>query len=399
MTENPFAAISVLNLPLERDHFQQILFVALRQAASGVHPDAVPENLPLDQLRQQARLYGPSIYLLHPAEIDSIFKNISLAVYRTLEDLYCSRLGRDIRMVARIITAMAEEAGTAKLDYRAIWAICLYLEERHKDNAKVITERLDTTWQVVRFSPPLRIAEGNEVCRATIACVICTELQRVVAFRIGSSENSDDIVPLAIYEALVSQRRPQARETTGLVWQLPAKLASDMPLQKEWANACAQMGIDVVPSIGRIPLLDVLHSGWTKDLSAKLLYKRQLALLFDNYLYRFHGYGPVRARDALDRQYSHLIGYNRDPAWQFPQLKELLPGSASVIKDGAAECGGLHYANDLLAYWPNQPVTVRRSENSAARAWVYLDGEILCEAMARELRRKDGTYRHSHPGR
>jgi len=50
-----------------------------------------------------------------------------------------------------------------------------------------------------------------------------------------------------------------------------------------------------------------------------------------------------------------------------------------------------------MMLFPGTPVTLRCSEQSEAIAWIYLNGEILCEAKARELRRPDGTYRARLP--
>ena len=83
-----------------------------------------------------------------------------------------------------------------------------------------------------------------------------------------------------------------------------------------------------------------------------------------------------------------------------PALRQLLPVHPGTIDaDGAVEFDGLHYEDDLLKYWPGHRVQLRRSEQAEATAWVYLDGEVLCQAMARELRRKDGTHRPNRPGR
>jgi hypothetical protein len=60
---------------------------------------------------------------------------------------------------------------------------------------------------------------------------------------------------------------------------------------------------------------------------------------------------------------------------------------------------GLHYTEDLLTYWPGSRITVKRSEHTEAVLWIYLGGEILCQAMARELARRDGSYRATRAGR
>jgi hypothetical protein len=107
---------------------------------------------------------------------------------------------------------------------------------------------------------------------------------------------------------------------------------------------------------------------------------------------------PLRAKRQSDREFAGLLGYNRDPAWQLPALRLLLPAHQSIINNqGEVEFDGLHFQDDLLTLFPNTPVTLRQSEYSEATAWIYLDDEILSEARARELRRPDGTYRTRLP--
>lgn len=91
------------------------------------------------------------------------------------------------------------------------------------------------------------------------------------------------------------------------------------------------------------------------------------------------------------------MGYNRDPAWQLPAL-QLLPTDTGVIDaHGAVAWDGLHFADELLTLFPHTDVTLRLSQHSEATAWVYIDGAIVCEAKARELRRADATYRTRRP--
>jgi len=125
-----------------------------------------------------------------------------------------------------------------------------------------------------------------------------------------------------------------------------------------------------------------------------------LADAFDTYLHKVYGYSPLRSREKRDREYHHLVGYNRDPAWQCPALRHFLPlYSGSIARDGTIPFDGLNYADDLLAYWVGATVTFRRSEQAEALIWVCLDGHMLCAALARELRRRDGSYRAQRSGR
>ena len=149
-----------------------------------------------------------------------------------------------------------------------------------------------------------------------------------------------------------------------------------------------------------MPVIRALKGAWTRDLARKVLSASDFALILDNYLAKVHGHGPRNAEAMRSRELVNLIGFNRDPAWQFPALRQFLPMHPSIIDaDGAVEFDGLHYEDDLLRYWPDHPVMLRRSEQAEATAWVYLGDGILCQAMARELRRKDGSYRPHRPGR
>lgn len=102
--------------------------------------------------------------------------------------------------------------------------------------------------------------------------------------------------------------------------------------------------------------------------------------------------------EERDHTFRSHLGYNRDPAWQFPALRLLLPEhEAQVDEHGEITHGGLHYTEELLALFPGASVTLRSSLQNAATVWVYLDGEVLCVAHVRELRRADGTYRSRRP--
>jgi hypothetical protein len=70
-----------------------------------------------------------------------------------------------------------------------------------------------------------------------------------------------------------------------------------------------------------------------------------------------------------------------------------------ISHDGAVPFDGLHYTDELLLHWAGSSVTFRRSEQTEALIWVYLQDSVLCQAMARELRRRDGSYRPQRPER
>jgi hypothetical protein len=145
------------------------------------------------------------------------------------------------------------------------------------------------------------------------------------------------------------------------------------------------------------PLASTIQAAWS-DHATAMFTEQQFRLTFDTYLYRLHGFGPLRTKRQYDRDFAGLLGYNRDLAWQLPALRSILPVRQSTTNNqGEVEFDGLHFHDELLTLFPNTPVTLRQSEHSEATAWIYLDGEILCEAKAHELRRPDGTYRTRLP--
>ncbi len=152
-------------------------------------------------------------------------------------------------------------------------------------------------------------------------------------------------------------------------------------MAEECQTACAQMQIRVQRREAPFPLPAVLRGEWASDLKGRHLEKDHLSVLFDNYLDKLHGHGPLSTRQQHERKFARQAGYNRDPDELFPALRNLLPlRHGQVTADGVVECDSLCYAHDLLVYWPGQPVTLRRSEYSRSTAWVYLEDEVLCQA-------------------
>jgi len=80
--------------------------------------------------------------------------------------------------------------------------------------------------------------------------------------------------------------------------------------------------------------------------------------------------------------YRHLDGYNRDPALVVPALRYLLPLLRSTVnEDSTITVANRRYHDPLLAYWRGQQVEVRQSRHDLTHVYVYLDGEILCQAQ------------------
>lgn len=396
MWTNPYGAPGRLSLTIDREDCQLIHYRAMRAAVRGIRPEAVPASLPLAALRERARLDGAEAYLLHPADIESLFAGVTLAVYRTVRSLYCSRLGRSIKMVWRILSAMAQAAGARAVPYEAVWALCLSLEDTRRASLEVPLERGQDTWWLGQTAPDIVIQEqAAPRYQPTITWCIAMGESRALAFRIASTAPVGEQTPLVLYDGVVALRRPLAHVNTGLLWRLPKRIATTIPLSSSLRAACVRVGIEVEETTVEPPLIQTVRERWERGVAGRTLRGGQCAGLLDTYLARAHGYSPLRESERHARELRSLVGYNQDPAWQFPLLREFLPAVASgVAEEGTVAYDGLHYAHELLSYWPGHPATVRRSAHMEAAAWIYLDGEILCLAYARELRRRDGSYRH-----
>lgn len=396
MSANPFLVPGSLATILEQEDCQRIHYHALQAAVRGTRPEAVPASLPLRELTASARFDGAEVYLAHPASIERLFAGVTLAVYRTVRSLYCSRLGRSIKMVWRVLCALACAAGVPSIPYETVWALCLYLEERRKESLAVPVKRGQDTWWVGFTTPDISIREGTaREYRPSIAWCVEARIPRALSFRIAPQEAVCENTTLALYEAILAHRRPHPRVATGLIWYLPQRIITTFPLSQPCIAACTRVGIQVEESTAGIPFLGHIRETWERGVAGRTLSVNQCAGLLDTYLRKIHDYGPLRELEEHARAYTPLIGYNQDPAWQFPLLREFLtlyPGG--ITTEGEVPFEGLHYTHELLSYWPEYPVTIRRSIHTEATAWIYLDGEILCQAHARELRRRDGSYRH-----
>lgn len=400
---NPFGSTSVFNLPLTLPVCQQMHAAALLRAARGMELDAIPGSVPVAWLRELLHRFGTEVCLAHPAEIEHRFRGVTLSVYQRIEALYCSRLARSIQMVTRILEAMARCANRPRVHEEAIWAICLYLEERRLQQTSVTTDQLDTTWWIGEIVPGApAAAEGweDDASRYVLVGVIDVPHARLLAFRQGAHGSEAELSALSLYDALVNARLPHPQGAGGLVWQVPTHLVVTGILSEACKAACASLGMSIKRTSAPLPLIEDLQQLWT-DLRTRLaVAPARWAIVFDSALNRAYGTSPLRTREEADHRFGSLTGYQSDPASLVPALRALLPShDAFISQEGEVLYDGLHYGDDLLSNFPGSHVSVRRSEQTEAAVWVSLDGEILCQAMARELARRDGSYRSHRPGR
>jgi hypothetical protein len=401
MTRNPFRKSSTNEKPLERELCQRLHYEALVRAARGGHAEVVPTTIDLSLLRQRAKLLGGEVYLYPPEAIESLFAEISIDVYRKIVELYCSRLERSIDTVWKITQALAHEAGRADIPYEAVWALCMHLEEHRRHETETSVEREATTWWISSLScDEAGQSEARTNCQRSIVCLLDLTRETVLAFRVVDIFYIGNAYGLVVYDALVAQRRPGRDAAAGLIWLVPERLIVEHEPSQDYREGCARLGIRLETEPASPAFFHMLQAGFQREVSSRRLRVDRWAEMFDSYLHKVHKYSPIRSREERDREYIRLVGYNRDPAWQCPALRHFLPlQRGSITHDGAVPYDGLHYADELLEYWAGAPVTFRRSEHMEALIWVYLDGNLLSQAMARELQRRDGSYRLHRPGR
>lgn len=400
MGNHPFESVAD-EQPLDRDLCQRLHYEALVRAARGCRPEAVPSTLDLPRLRYLGQLLGSEVYLSHPGAVEDVFEGISMGVYRLIVELYCSRLERSIGMVWRIAHALAREAERAEIAYEAVWALCLHLEQRRRHETEVTLERDAATWWLA--SLPCEAADRCELSASgqrLIVCLLDVTRQRVLAFRVVSPQQLVDAYGLVLYDALAGRRRPDRNAAAGLSWLVPERLIIEQDAPQDYRKGCGRLGIAIETEREMPRFFRVLEVGFRREIGGRGLSVARWAEVFDSYLHKAYGYSPLRVREDCDREFSNLVGYNRDPAWQCPALRFFLPlHNGSIAQDGAIRHDDLHYADGLLRHWIGAPVTFRRSEQMEALMWVYLEESLLCQAMARELRRRDGSYRPYRSGR
>lgn len=399
---NPFLTAAALDAPLPLELCQELHARAVWQAIVGRSDESIPDTVPVAQLRHWLHWYGRGCVIFEPEVVRQTFAGVTLALYRAIEDLYCRRWRRSARMVWRMLQAMARHATKPEISYEAVWALCVHLAKKREATTVVTQTSCTAPWWIGSLRPPVLLqTPGQDSYHPALVCVLGMDPPRVLAFRIVRPEAVEGAIPLVLYDALISQRQPARDGAAGLRWPWPTHLLSDAAITEHCRQSCEALALSIQRFDGDLPpLLGTLNTFWKQTPADRILSEEHFALQIDTFLAKQHGYGPLRMQQELDRKFAQLLGYNREPVEQFPSLVHLLPRvSGRIGADGSIAFDGLHYTDDLLLYWLGQEITLCQSPTAEAVAWIYLDGEFLCQAHARELQRQDGTYRPNRPRR
>ena len=385
MSSNPFSVSSAISTPLRLEICQQIHMTALAAIASKKGSiDEMPSSIDSIAMQQHVRRIGNDAYLLHPTIIEQCFTGVTLAVYLSIQKLYCSRIERRISMVWIILNRMARQAHVPSLSYEAVWAICTSLQDRRMRMTGVSTEQIASTWWIILLSEEGKA--DRDYAFFPLVCVFDEISRLVMAFRVMTSSQSHEAVHLALYDALVLHRHPSRNVPSAVTWYLPERLVVDATLPFAGQDCCAQLGVHLerqcAPSFAQ-----TLRQRWMHEVMIRNLKPQRWLSAFDSYLHKVYGYSPWRLREKYEQDFASLIGYTRDPCLNLPVLRTLLPSCPTTITTkGTIIYQGNVYRDDLLMYWPETDVTVRPSEPQATALWVYLDGEVLCRAIAQVFR-------------
>jgi hypothetical protein len=336
MSSKFLAGSSLYELLLDRALCQRIHYEAIERAINGSHTDAVPSTVDLLRLRERARLFGREAYLYHPEAVERIFDGFSLEMYRTIVELYCSRLERSMNMVWKIVHALALGTGRASISYEAVWAVCLHLEEQRQRETTVALTQDSTDWSMLS----LRLERENQHTEGTdhlILCLLDLAREAVLAFRVVDQEHVNEALGLVLYDALVGQRQP-GRVPAGLSWRIPERLITQQELQHDCLKGCTRLGIPCETQQDLPVFFQTIQEGFKREVTNRGLKVDQWATLFDSYLHKAYGYSPLRICEERARVYDHLVGYNRDPAWQSPALRYFLPLHKCTVNTSLFKC-------------------------------------------------------------
>lgn len=400
MFTNLYTNPSIFNTLLTPENCQAIHFHALQMAVSGkINLDDVPESLRLIQLRQEFVYTGYESCFRHPSYINDIFHGVSTDILSTIEELYCDPIQRSFVLVHRILEKMADEANVPPVSYEAVWAICTYIDRLHKKRAVVKHQSTEDSWYIHVIPSNLKTCDVyGEIYTPQFVVVMSEQKSQTLGFALSNHRNKQSRSMMALYEALSNGRQPAPLETAGIIWHKPTNIKTPASLLPMLREPCKLAGIYLQETLSYIPnnlqtLIDRIHKDRVDTLSQDIVEESKLALLFDTYLFKAHGYSPGRTKKNKTYTWRNLVGYNRDPASLLPQLRNFLPTYKTKIEKDIVTENGFHYEHPLLAYWNGSPATLRISYEDDSRCWVYVEDEVLCEARARELRRLDGSYK------
>ncbi len=335
------------------------------------------------------RIYGDALYSLAHGDDNEAPSELLKTDWRAL----CRRYGSEaIFPFPEEVEKLSEEV---TYSYSAVWAICTRLAPKRALAVRALQRQMPVKWEISIWNPSIQIRDSAGTVRAPLIMFLTTPMSNPIqSFRVSAPKNLDETILLTLYDAILMERSSATPSAGGIRWRVSLQLG--MPrIFPALSQACAALGIHVEPN-DESSELGSTQAEWEKSYQGEVFTEAKLIRSLDLFFTRKFSSVPYRkesVREEYQKRWKHNVALNRDPAQQFPLLRALLRFRSGFVQPpGEVECEGLHYADPLLAYWMDKEVTVKLSETSEPRAWVYVGDDVLCEAMARECLRRDGSY-------
>lgn len=375
---------SIWNQPLSEDLCQQIIFEAIRNLFVQRIEDPFPDKVLEVRIKELSKTYGPNMYLFHPADSKELFDGVSLAIYKRIQTLFCSRIGRTTSMVAKIINRTQIEKGLPPVNEIAIWAMCGSMYRKREESMDVSKSYVDTNWVLEKVDWKVSVVDANgEIYNPSAVIVSDLAGNKIIAVQICKNNEIESAIVLAVYEAIIANRYGSRDGVAGVIWKLPIRLSTSVNLNSKVESFLEMIGV-ATTQYQPIGFVKDISDVWEADLLDRVIPEQKLSLILDNYLYRKFNYAPMLTKKDMDHSSRGLMGYSRDPLWQFPALRILFDKVSAVVgKNGMIAVGRWVYQDELLNLWTEQSVDILVSPSDAHSAWVFdLTGEVICQALA-----------------
>jgi hypothetical protein len=364
---------------------QKILFQALLNFLNLGTEQGSPFGAKNDLL-ELVKVFGGDVLISDRSLLDAYFRDIDAQVFQEVENYYCFRDSRNIVTIEQIINRDRIDRGLSPLPAEGIWALCMYLEEQKRENMKVSLNAVGE-WNIIVRPLKIYLRLEDRIEQSCFSTMVYEPGNpgRVLSFAIHIDANAiDKQVSKVIFSALLLEREPSQQSTDGLIWRIPEIIT--LP-NRDFVSKCLEQFCHSVHTkldfrrndIARLP--NLIAETWIDKIRANKEYlPHHFDLVFDNYLYLVLGYGPRRQQKENDRIHEYSIPYNRDPLWQFPELRLLLPRTPSQISsDGFIIHEGIKFQSKILKLFKTDSVDIIQSPGSLRTLWVYDDHDRLLD--------------------
>jgi len=329
---------------------------------------------------------GPGAFIPTEEEVKIVFRNVNVAIFNEVKNLYLSPEGRDWKTVLEIVNRRQKMQDSPVIDDEAVWAICKFMSDAWIDSHAVSITLADENWGLTTLIPNFSLGPKLlDAITPIILCIVNLTKQQVLEFVVTTPESLSQGINSVLCKALVSLRIPAPLTKYGLLWKMPKYLITDLELPAECTAFLNNYGVIIQKgSVEGHPLGTLRADSWQRNLHYRKITFDIFELLFDNFLGRILGHAPRQSLADFSAIHPFELGYNRDPLWQFPGLRDLCAKTIQYVHPNACVVGNdIAYGSDILGLWKGEQVAAIQSPFDRTSAWIYdLDGNIICQARS-----------------